>query len=155
MGTFEQKGLNMTSLDLLNGDPSFQRFLLADLSETAKAAFTRIWELESGPAILRLFRARPRTLMTADDIAFRLGESPQLIERDLKSLVRLGIVRMTRIPNFTVYGLATEGQPRLLAQEIGTWQDRWEARLSKMRHIVLGQREDRPNADAVSQIFSS
>lgn len=144
----------MTRLDLLNGDPSFQRLLLADLSETAKALFIRIWQLDTGPAILRLLRTQSRTSMTADDIAFRLGESSQLVERDLKSLVRLGIVRITRLPNFTVFDLASDGEHRLLVQELGTWQDRWEARLSKMRHIVLGQREDSRNTDTPLHKFS-
>ncbi len=130
----------MTSLDVLNRDPFFQRLLLADLSETAKAALTRIWQLETGPAILRLLRTQPRTSMTADDIAFHLGESPQLVERDLKSLVRLGIVRMTHVPNITVFALASDGEHRLLAQELCIWQDRWGAQLTKMSQIVLGQR---------------
>lgn len=137
----------MTRLDLLNGDPSFQRLLLADLSETAKALFTRIWQLDTGPALLRLLRAHPRTSMTADDIAFQLGESPQLVERDLKSLVRLGIVQITRVSDFTAFCLTSDDEHRLLVQELCTWQGRWEARLSKMRHIVLGQGEESPNAN--------
>lgn len=138
----------MSCWDLLNGDPSFQELLLADLSDTAQVVFAQIWQLDTGPALLRLLRTHPRTSMTADDIAFRLGESPQLVEGDLKSLERLGIVRIIKVPNCTLFGLTSDDECRVLVQELSVWQDRWEARLDQLRHIVLGQREESLDADA-------
>jgi hypothetical protein len=137
----------MTSLDLLDGDLPVQKLLLADLSETARALLVRIWQLDTGPSLLQLLRTHPRTFLTADDIAYELGESPKRAERDLRVLVRLGIVQLTQVTDFTLFGLTLDGEHQGVVQELGTWQDRWEVRLAKMRHIVLGRRDDHPHPD--------
>ncbi len=144
----------MNELDLLEGDPFFERLLLADLGEAAQALLDRILQLETGPALLWLLCTRPRTSMTADDVAFQLGASPQVVERDLKSFLRLGIVRTTRVSDFTIYSLTYDPERRRLVHELGAWHDRWEARLSKIRHIVWGQGEETREADSPLHRFS-
>ncbi|MBI4791145.1 MAG: hypothetical protein HY782_29285 [Chloroflexi bacterium] len=128
----------MASLEFVPSEPLLQRMLLADLDEQARGLFDQISALETGPALLRFLRSHPQTYLTADDIAFQLGLAPEVLERDLKTFVQWSVAQVTRAANVTLYCLTSDPKHRCIVEELYTWQDRWEARLTNMKRLVFG-----------------
>jgi hypothetical protein len=128
----------MAGLEPLSFEPSFQKMLMAELSDQAQALFNHISELDLGPDLLRLFAAHPRTHLTADDIAYQLGESPEWVEHDLCALVKMGVVQLTLAAEIVLYGLTTDPRQQRIIRELYAWQGHWELRLDQIKHVVLG-----------------
>ncbi len=124
--------------DLLNGELSFGKMLLADLDEQVKAVLLQISDLPLGSELVRFLDANRRTYLTADDIAFRVGQSPELVEKDLGALVRLGVAERTLVSGITLYHLTSQPRKRRAVGELIAWQERWDGRLNELRHRLLG-----------------
>jgi hypothetical protein len=128
----------MLDPDLLNGELAFGNILLSDLNEQARALFEQVCDLDLGLLLLHFLQTHSQTFMTADDIAFLLGEAPEQVERDLTALVRLGVVEKADFSEVTLFRLTSQPPKRRIVSELAAWQDRWNIRLAKLNRLLLG-----------------
>lgn len=131
--------------DLLNGELSFSKILLADLDEQVKTLLLQVSDLDLGLVLFRFLQANCRTRLTSDDIAFQIGESPGPVEQDLEALVRLGVADKASISGVTLFSLTSHPQKKQSASELAAWQDRWNARLTQLNQALLGLRPENSN----------
>ncbi len=128
----------MLDPDLLNGELAFGNILLSDLSEQARALFEQVCDLDLGLLLLHFLQTHRQTFMTADDIAFQLGEAPKSVEKDLTALVRLDVVEKADFSGVTLFRLTSQPPKRRIVSELAAWQDRWNIRLAKLHRLLLG-----------------
>ncbi len=128
----------MLDPDLLNGELAFGTILLSDLNEQARALFEQVCDLDLGLLLLHFLQTHRQTFMTADDIAFQLGEAPKSVEKDLTALVRLGVVEKADFSEVTLFRLTSQPPKRRIVSELAAWQDRWNIRLAKLNRLLLG-----------------
>jgi hypothetical protein len=95
-----------------------QEMILADLSENAKTLFAELCQFQCCLLILHFLRLNPTTLLTADDIAYRLTKPIGAIEKDLATLAQLGLVQTTTVAGITFYRFAANSSQQKLAQEL-------------------------------------
>ncbi len=124
--------------DLLNGELSLSTVLLADLDEQVKELLLQISDLDLGLVLLRFLHAHDRTYLTADDLAFQIGKSPERVEKDLDALVRLGVVEKSYISGVTLFCLTSHPRKQRTVRELTAWQDRWDNRLTEVKYRLLG-----------------
>ena len=128
----------MLSPDLLNGELGFSEVLLADLDAQVKDLLLEVSDLDLGLVLLRFMHANGRTHLSADDLAFHIGESPERVERDLGALVQLGLVEKLHISGVTLYSLTSHPSRQRAVRELTAWQDRWDERLTQVKYRLLG-----------------
>jgi DNA-binding HxlR family transcriptional regulator len=114
------------------------RLLTANLDENVRALFLQVCSLDGACALLRLLNSTANSVLTADDIAYHLKQAQAVVERNLRKLVELGWVRRLDLPDCTWFGLTTDPQRRKVVRELVAWQDRWFARLERMKHLING-----------------
>lgn len=132
--------------DLLNGELGFSRVLLADLDEQVRELVLQVSDLELGLVLLRFLHANGRTFLTADDLAFHIGERPEHVERDLGALVQLGLVEQAQFSGVTLFSLTSQPRKQRIVRELAAWQDRWDERLTQVKYRLLGVLPETANA---------
>ncbi len=110
----------------------------ASLNEQVRSLFFQVCILDGGCSLLRLLNTKRNSVMTADDIAYHLNQTPAVVERNLRRLVDLNWVRRVAMADCTWFGLTTDSQKQEIVRELLVWQDRWFARLEEMKLVVTG-----------------
>lgn len=108
--------------------------VIGDLSDSAKKLFAELCQFKCCLLILHFLRSNAATLLTADDIAYHLEKPVATIEQDLAKLVQLNLAQTTQVTGIMFYRFTIIPAQQKLAQEVCSWQDRWETRI---RDIVL------------------
>ena len=112
--------------------------VLADLSENAKRLFGELSRFQCSLLILHFLHSNAATLLTADDVAYHVGKPIAVIEIDLAALAQRGLVQATTVAGVTFYRYTTNPSQQELAQELCTWQDRWENRIHAIVRLIWG-----------------
>lgn len=115
-----------------------REMVLADLSDNAQGLFAELSRFPSCLLILHFLHSNATTLLTADDVAYHVGQSITAAEKDLNKLAQLELVQATTVAGVTFYRFTTNPMQQKLAQELCTWQDRWEARIRDIVHLIWG-----------------
>ncbi len=136
----------MRDPDLLNGELGFSKLLFADLDDQVKELLLQVSDLELGLVLLRFLHANGRTHLSADDLAFHIGKSPERVERDLGALVQLGLAEKLHISGVTLFCLTSHPRKQRIVRELTAWQDRWDARLTQVKYTLLGIPPESANA---------
>ncbi len=110
-----------------------------ELDEPKQNLLARIQQLDCGCPLVKFMIDRPRELLTADDIAFHLNESPACIETTLHKLIQLGLARCQEVTGITFFGLGREARWLELVRDLCAWQQRWQARLTQLQNLLSGR----------------
>ncbi len=120
-------------------EQEIQALPFQDLDERKRSLLARIHQLDCGCPLVRFMIERPRELLTADDIAFHLQQSPSCIEGTLHRLIELGLARRQEVTGIAFFGLGRESGWSKLAQELCAWQQRWQSRLTRLQKLLTGE----------------
>ncbi len=118
-------------------DSVLQELLYAELDDAERELFDRVHHLAYGCAILHFLNDHPGLTATVEEIAFRLDESPRLVEKSLLGLAKLGLLRQARAGQES-YSLASDPHKRQLVHDLFDWQFRWHRRLARLENLVDG-----------------
>ncbi len=110
-----------------------------ELDEPKQNLLSRIHALNCGCPLVQFMLERPRELLTADDIAYHLQQSPACIESTLRQLIDLGLARRQDVTGIAFFGLDYESYWRTLAQELCAWKQRWQHRLTRLQNFLTGE----------------
>ncbi len=113
--------------------------LIAGLDESVQALFRQLCGLDGGSRLLRFLHANSNSVLTVDDIAYHLKQTPSTVECNLHKLVELGWARRLDLPGLTWFGLTADPQKRKIVRELFAWQEHWNARLERIRLAIEGQ----------------
>ncbi len=100
--------------------------------------FAEISAVDGGWALLRFLDQNTNTLMTLEDIAFRLGESRGTIEKAACLMVELGLMRSVQAAGIGLFGITETPDKRRLVHALCSWQDHWHARLAGIERVIGG-----------------
>ncbi len=114
------------------------RAVTASLNDKVQSLFFQVCILDGGCSLLRLMYSKRNSVMTADDIAYHLNQTPAVVERNLRKLTELGWVRRVALTDCAWFGLTTDSSRQEIVRELLAWQDRWFARLEEMKLVVNG-----------------
>ncbi len=128
----------MVELQSLGNDVLDREMVLADLSDNAKRLFVELSRFQCCLLILHFLHSNAATLLTADDVAYRVDKPIATIDKDLSILAQRGMVQTTTVAGITFYRFTTNPAQQKLAQELCTWQDRWETRIRDIVHLIWG-----------------
>jgi hypothetical protein len=120
-----------------------EQMLLAELEPRSRELFFKARRLKCGCSLLRFLNQRGNVLMTVEDIAYNLGTSRALVERDLQTLSRLGLVSRVSVVGVVFFGLTEDPEMRRAVCGLCRWQHQ---RLSEIQGIINGQGTPRASA---------
>lgn len=120
-------------------EPSLQDLVCAELDPRLNDLFVRVRPLEGGFTLLRFFAANVNTLRTADDIAYHVCLPVAAVDKSLRTLSQMDLVRRMQAAGITLYGLTENPQKRRLVRDLGEWQDRWLAQIQQIDRLINGQ----------------
>lgn len=129
----------MTRFQWLDDESRVQEMLCGELDPRLRELFSEVRLVDGGLALLRLLNSDPNTLRTIDDFAFHLRKPAAAVEKGLRGMVKLGLVRRIDAANITVFGVTRDPDRRHLLGELCTWQDRWHKRLAQIEQVVDGK----------------
>lgn len=116
-----------------------RQMVLDDLGTGMRQLFARISALDGGWVLLRFLDQNSNTLMTLEDIAFRLGQSSSTIEKAVCLMVELGLMRSVQAAGLTLFGITENMDNRRLVHALCSWQDHWHARLAGIARVINGE----------------
>jgi DNA-binding transcriptional ArsR family regulator len=120
--------------------------VLGELNAEERTLLLKIRALGSGSALVQFLSGNANALLSADDIAYRLGKSRELIERDLRALTECGLVRRVDAAGFAFFGLTDDPHLQELLCGVRTWREQWHERLAQLERVVDGvASHDGPN----------
>ncbi len=121
-------------------DSVLRELLYAELDEDKRQLFDRVHHLAYACAILHLLDEHPKEHETAQEVAFRLGESGAIVNRTLLGLTRLGLVHQTHIEGGPLYSISPDPRKLQAVHELFDWQRQWHLRLQRLENLVDGYR---------------
>ncbi len=123
----------------LSDESQLQEMVCEELDAHVRDLFAQVRQLDGGSALLRFLRSHVNTLRTADDIAYHLRQPAPVIERTLRGMLKLGLVRRIDASGVTWFGITLDPDRRRLVRDLCAWQDRWQARLEQIEHVICGK----------------
>ncbi len=119
-------------------DRVLRELVYAELEEDRRQLFDRVHHIAYACAILHFLDEHPKQRATAEEIAFRLDESGNLVSRSLTGLLRLGLVRQERLKGALWFSLAPDPRKQRLVHDLFHWQRQWHQRLVRLEDLVDG-----------------
>ncbi len=116
-----------------------RQMVLNDLGAGMRQLHAQISALDGGWLLLRFLDQNSNTLMTLEDIAFRLGESTKTIEKAGCAMEELGLMRSVEAAGITLFGITDNLDKRRLVHSLCSWQDNWHARLAGVERVISGE----------------
>ncbi len=116
-----------------------RQIVLEDLGTGMRQMFAQISDVDGGWALLRFLDQNAKTLMTLEDIAFRLGESTGTIQNAVCVMDDLGLMRSLGAAGITLFGITDNPEKRRLVHALCSWQDHWHARLAGIERVINGE----------------
>ncbi len=129
----------MTRFQWLDDESRVQEMVCGELNPHLRELFIDVRRIDGGLALLRLLNSHPNTLRTIDDIAFHLQRSAPSVEKSLRGMVNLDLVRRIEAAGVTVYGITRDPNRARQVAELCEWQDRWHQRLAQIEQLVNGR----------------
>src|SRR5512138_459545 len=100
-----RRQVQMARFQWPDDEARIRQMVLDDLGTGMRPLHTQISALDGGWVLLRFLDQNSNTLMTLEDIAFRLGESSSTIERAACPMVELGLMRSVQAAGITLFGI--------------------------------------------------
>lgn len=129
----------MTRFQWLDDESRVQEMLCGELGPCLWELFSEVRLIDGGLELLRLLHLHPNTLRTIDDFAFHLHKPAPVVEKGLRAMVKLGLVRRIDAASVVVFGITRDPDRRRLLVELCDWQDRWHKRLAQIEQVVDGK----------------
>ncbi len=116
-----------------------RQMVLDDLGSGMRQLFAQISAVDGGWALLRFLDRNTNTLLTLEDIAFRLGELSSTIDNAACLMVELGLMQSVQAAGITLFGITSNPDRRRLVHALCSWQDHWHARLAGIERVINGE----------------
>lgn len=129
----------MTRFQWLDDESRVQEMLCGELGPCLWELFSEVRLIDGGLELLRLLHLHPNTLRTIDDFAFHLHKPAPVVEKGLRAMVKLGLVRRIDAASVVVFGITRDPDRRRLLVELCDWQNRWHKRLAQIEQVVDGK----------------
>lgn len=129
----------MTQIEQFDHEQMVGEIILADLGIDSQALFIQIQSIENGWTLLHFLDANANTLYTVDDIAYHLSEPQASVDRGLHALEGLGLVREVEVAGCGLFGITRDRERQHVLQDLRDWQERWHARLARIRLVLDGK----------------
>ncbi len=128
----------MTKFQWLNDESQFEQVVYGELDARLSAVVDQIRLVEGGFALLWFLKSNANTLRTVDDIAFRLRQPTATVEKSLRAMSKLNLVRRVQAGGVTWFGMTLDPDRGRLVRDLCAWQDRWRSRLAKIDQAING-----------------
>lgn len=135
----------MPQLQWLDDEQLIHDRMLEELEKRMQNMLNQLRGIDGGLALLNFLYANANTLMTIEDIAYFLKQPHTVVERNLYTLVDLGLARWTNVVGLTFFGLTADPERRQLVRDLFDWQKRWQARLARIESVIEGKAQPSPN----------
>jgi hypothetical protein len=129
----------MAKFQWLDDESNLHEMVYGELDTHLRDLFTQVRLLDGGGTLLRFMQAHANTLSTVDDIAYHLAAPAPAVEKSLRTLVKLGLVRHIDAADITLYGITNDPDRRRLVRDLCAWQDRWHTRLTQIERAIEGK----------------
>jgi hypothetical protein len=108
------------------------------MNEEVRALYEELGALDGGMALLHFLHSNSHSVLTADDIAYFVGQPQVDVERNIQALLEMGWARAVHLLDSRWYGLTEDRVRRRIVRELFAWQDNWHARLEQIRRAIDG-----------------
>lgn len=129
----------MAKFQWLNDESQFEQVVYGELDARLSDVVAQIRLVEGGFALLRFLKSNANTLRTVDDIAFRLHQPTPAVEKSLRTMSKLNLVRRIQAGGVTWFGMTQDPDRGRLVRDLCAWQDRWRSRLAKIDQAINGR----------------
>ncbi len=129
----------MAKFQWLNDESQLLEVVYGELDTQLSNLVAQIRPIDGGFALLRFFKSNANTLRTVDDIAYYLHQAPPAVERSLRAMVKLDLVRRVEVGGVTWFGITKDPDRRRMVYDLCAWQDRWRKRLAQIDQVINGK----------------
>lgn len=129
----------MAKFQWLNDESQLQQVVYGELEPQLSNLAAQIRLIDDGFALLRFIKSNSNTLRTVDDIAYYLHQTAPAVDKSLRALLKLDLVRRVQVSGVTWFGMTRDPQQRRSVQDLCAWQDRWHKRLTQIDQVVNGK----------------
>ncbi len=112
--------------------------IMENLDDEERELFIQVHRLSGGCGIMGYLDAHPSEMLTLDDLAFHLHESPWVLDPGVRGLAALGLLRRMDVQDMIFFGLTEERASRAQIHELFNWQRDWHTRLARVENLVDG-----------------
>lgn len=122
----------------LDDEGRMQDMVLSELDERTRKLFEAVLSCENGLLLLRFLAINEHTLLTIEDIAFNMKLSYTAVERCLRTLMDMKLVKRMEVVGVVLFGLTDDVDIRQQIHDLVEWQERWQNRITRIAQVVEG-----------------